>query len=199
MNKDTLLKIALVFMIVMNTVLLVVLLMGKNHKKHHRHHHDRNEMHSQHNHDGRNHRKRRHTSPKEQIIEILHLSEEQIKSYESLIEDHKTTIEKLEIELRKEKSTYYNSLNKNIASEEQIEPILQTQKKIELTHFKHFKAIKEILKEDQLIYFDDLIMELDHILLHMNGRKRKPRGENHAYGSGPGAEQPSCSKACVKS
>ena len=115
--------------------------------------------------------------PKEIIIEKLHFDNNQIASYDKLIELHRAHIRKLQDNSTDSKNELYLLLNQesvNVAKKDSlIENLAQLQKEIETTHFNHFQDIKKLCKKEQLLDFKLLTEELSKIFSH----SRKPKNE----------------------
>ncbi|MDF1672009.1 MAG: hypothetical protein P1U41_00760 [Vicingaceae bacterium] len=141
MSKTRLLSILVIALIALNIILIVVFVMKKPHQPPHH---------------------RNHEGPKNLIINKLHFDDSQISAYESLIKVHKTKVESKDIDLRKAKNELYSLLSKNDSNkiDSLVSNINNVQKDIEELHFNHFLDIKNICKENQLIYYEDLTHEL---------------------------------------
>ena len=121
--------------------------------------------------------------PRDVIIKRLQLNDAQVKEYEVLIEHHKTTIEKEDARIKKAKKELYGLLNDGDSTQKEIliEKIGGHIMVIENTHFEHFTAIRDLLREDQLHLFEDLSGELGRIFAPFPKAKGKP---------GPGGKGP---------
>ena len=115
--------------------------------------------------------------PKEIIIEKLHFDNNQIASYDKLIQTHRIHIRKLEDNITNSKNELYLLLNSEpidvVKKDSLIENLAQLQKEIETTHFNHFQDIKKCCKKEQLADFKSLTEELSKIFSH----QRKHRNE----------------------
>lgn len=104
-------------------------------------------------------------SPREIIIERLKFDENQIEKYEELIDSHRNEIINIEHSLKAAKEKLYLTLlseNEN-EKDELIAQINILQRKIEIAHYEHFKAIKNICKPEQINFFNDLTNDLAFI------------------------------------
>jgi len=101
---------------------------------------------------------------KEIIIKKLGFNEQQIVTYEKLIEQHKENIFANDKKIFQLKKELYSLLLTN-ANEQQTDSltteIIKVQKEIETVHFNHFKDIKTICKPEQAQKFEALAWELN--------------------------------------
>ncbi|WP_333876170.1 hypothetical protein [Flavobacterium sp.] len=106
-------------------------------------------------------------TPREMIIEQLHLDVTQQKAYDKLIQWHRTTIDSLDERIRHTKNELYSGLGEAEIDEKAKDSLLTLlngyQKQIETTHFQHFEAIKKLCKPEQLEDYNRLTMELSRI------------------------------------
>lgn len=116
-----------------------------------------------------------HHEPKEIIIDQLQLDATQQTAYQKLIDWHRGTIDSLDHQIRGAKNKLYSQLTQttvDVKTKDSLIAILvNNQKKIEETHFKHFQDIKNLCKPNQMNSFNELTEELSRIF----GRKPKPR------------------------
>ncbi len=100
--------------------------------------------------------------PKQVIIERLHFDQEQVAQYETLVQQHRSTINETDRQIRETKNSLYATLNSgNSVTADSLQNILtQLHRKIEDTHYNHFAAIKKLCRPDQLAYFNELTKEL---------------------------------------
>jgi len=104
-----------------------------------------------------------HAEPKDIIMHRLHFNADQRSKYEELILWHRENINKYDNKIRSVKEALYALLSKNNAYSKKdslISVINGYQKQIEETHFKHFKDIKKLCRQDQQKYYNELIEEL---------------------------------------
>jgi len=107
--------------------------------------------------------------PKNIIIEKLHFDENQIKSYQKLIDKHRKDIRKNNDQILMLKKELYSNLKTNDSKKELDSIATQIgviQKQIEEIHFNHFLDIKALCKPEQLSKFDSLSEELTEIFNH---------------------------------
>lgn len=111
--------------------------------------------------------------PKALIIEQLHFDAKQIKTYELLIQKHRSQINREEQQIRQLKQELYQELNKTVPKKDSIiAELVFHQKRIEDIHYEHFEDIKAICKPAQLPYFKKLTHELARLFAHKAPPKR---------------------------
>ncbi|CAN5618400.1 hypothetical protein BH11BAC3_BH11BAC3_01570 [soil metagenome] len=100
--------------------------------------------------------------PKKIIIEKLHFDKEQAAQYERLIEQHQAIIKSLNDSIKDAKNELYSSLtNENFTGKDSlIAKLGLLQRRVELTHYEHFAAIKKLCKPDQLENYAALTKEI---------------------------------------
>jgi Spy/CpxP family protein refolding chaperone len=100
--------------------------------------------------------------PKKMIIEKLSLDKNQIIAFESLIKKHKKESRLMHDQIREAKKTTYQ---KALLDEKDIDSLLNdlSQKLIAVDkrNIEHLLEIKEMLHEDQLDAFEDLLKNID--------------------------------------
>jgi len=111
--------------------------------------------------------------PKAIIIEQLHFDTKQIKTYELLIQKHRSQINREEQQIRQLKQDLYQELNKAVSQKDSIiAELVFHQKRVEDIHYEHFEDIKAICKPKQLMYFSQLTKELAKLFSHKGPPKR---------------------------
>ena len=115
--------------------------------------------------------------PKKVIIEILHFDKEQAAQYEILIEQHQTIIKSLNDSIKDVKNELYSSLNKEnfTGKDSLIAKLGLLQRRIELTHYEHFAAIKKLCKPEQLENYASLTKELARFFAPGKNNPRPPK------------------------
>lgn len=113
---------------------------------------------------------RRHHGPRNEIIERLHLDDEQIVKYDALIRSHRKAIESAEHQLQSQKQQLYSNLEEPF-SDSILNEILKLEAKIEHIHFSHFKDIEKLCKPDQKKYFKELNREIARLFSPRKGPK----------------------------
>jgi hypothetical protein len=100
--------------------------------------------------------------PREIIIERLHFSDAQIRSYDELIAWHRREIRKTDEEIISLKSRLYEGLSAAHAlpHDSLLEKIGALQMEIEKIHYKHFQDIKNLCTSEQIPYFEQLLKEI---------------------------------------
>ena len=118
-------------------------------------------------------------TPKERVINKLNLDSEQIKSYETLITEHKREVRKIRKSIILSKKELYQYLKQDSANSDEIEALKSiigvAYASIETKHFKHFSDIKNICREDQLENFDELTEELSKLFSGPPPRKKRTK------------------------
>ncbi|HPI54464.1 MAG TPA: hypothetical protein PLU10_07195 [Chitinophagaceae bacterium] len=149
MNKQRIISLIAILLLVMNVILLVYIQMRKGPE---------------------------HNGPRDIIIERLQLDKEQIIKYDTLIAHHRLAIRGAENEIRALKNQLYSQLiSVDKVSPQQdslIAKINVIQARIEYIHFAHFLEIKQCCKPDQLPYYNELTKEIAQLFAH-NPRPRK--------------------------
>jgi len=101
--------------------------------------------------------------PKNIIIEKLHFDKEQIKNYESYIQQHRKAINENEITMNKLRSELYQQLKhqQDTSKVDSIISIIANQQIIaENINYNHFLEIKKLCKPSQKEDFDELTTEI---------------------------------------
>lgn len=112
--------------------------------------------------------------PKKIIIEKLQLDDQQVISYQKLIDQHRIDIKAKDEKILFLKNELYSTLNSNQPTsviDSLTSEIGIIQKQIEMTHYNHFLDIKSLCNSEQLPLFNDLSNELSEIFNH----KKKPK------------------------
>lgn len=150
MNKTRVLYIALAIMFVVNLMLIVTLFLS-----------------------GPRHSSR--MGPKNVIIKKLSFDVDQIKEYELLIKQHRSSIHRFQDSIHNSKQNLYALLRGNdLSMADSIEnEICNYQKGIEKAHFNHFSELKKLCKDDQLIAFEKLTFELESLFSNRIGPPKK--------------------------
>lgn len=159
MNRTKLLTIAVVGLLLLNFGILAVMFFGKS---------SHPPLHPPHG-------GPKGEGPKQIIIERLHFDEMQQKDYELLIVVHRKETDELH-EASKELHDELFSLLKGDTinqreSDSLILEIANNQKAIENLNYNHFNAIKKLCKEEQVVYFNEVVNDLGK-LFAPKGRQR---------------------------
>ena len=119
------------------------------------------------------------SKPRKIIIEKLHLDANQQKEYDKLIKWHRGEIRTIEDNISTTKNELYQLLSEskiNLKTKDSlINSLTLLQKRVEITHFKHFEDIKKLCHEEQLKKFNHLTKELGRIF----SKGHKPPRLNH--------------------
>lgn len=121
-------------------------------------------------------RHRSQEGPRDIIIERLHFDEAQVASYDKLIEDHTENIAKQDKAILETKRMLYENI-RNAGDTELVSTLENDLGKLQIgvekINYNHFRDIKNICKENQLAYFNDLMKDIT-ILFNKPG-PRQPR------------------------
>jgi protein CpxP len=102
--------------------------------------------------------------PKKYIIETLNFDAVQIKKYQLLIDEHRSSIKHARHKMMRLKNELYTSLQDTSylvhTADSLITEIGKTQTEIEHIHYAHFKAIKQLCKPEQQAAYSELTLEL---------------------------------------
>ena len=118
-------------------------------------------------------------TPKDRIIKELELDENQVQSYEKLIEAHKQEMFATHKEIKELKKDLYLNLKKEspTIADSLIIKIGDKIKHIEELHFNHFKDIKALCSDKQKEKFNSIVEELEQIFVPRKGRHKRKRHE----------------------
>ncbi len=145
MNKIKLLSILVIGLLVANIILIVFLFLGKNNRP-------------------------KHEGPRDEIIQKLDFTPEQITAYDAIILEHRKAIKEADRQIMQLKNELYKGLNNNTngaAKDSLIAEIGTAQIQIENTHYKHFEKIKAICKPGQQMQkFELLTTEIAELFNH---------------------------------
>jgi hypothetical protein len=110
---------------------------------------------------------------KNRVVSILQLDAAQIAQYETLIGQHRSTIQAKEGEILAAKKQLYGLLagSEFSTKDSLINHIGDLQSDIEQIHFDHFSALKSICRPDQMAGFQKIGDEM----LHFLSPKRMPK------------------------
>jgi hypothetical protein len=139
MNKIKFLSIMVIGLLIANITLIVFLFLGKNERP-------------------------KHEGPRDEVIQKLGFSPEQIASYDSIILEHRKAIKEADRQIINLKNDLYKGLNQNNSSlirDSIINQIGKTQMQIENIHYQHFEKLKVICKAGlQMQKFELLTTEI---------------------------------------
>jgi periplasmic protein CpxP/Spy len=150
MNKNRLLIFLIAGLLISNILLVVFMMKGRGPGHHGPPHH-------------------KGGSPRDLIIERLHLDAGQIKKYDTLIKKHRSDLSGYEETLLALKTDLYSNLKNKTDKATiyySIDAIAKVQAQIESVHYTHFEDIKNLCKPEQLKDFDKLVNELARIFSH---------------------------------
>ncbi|MFM8744944.1 MAG: hypothetical protein ACKODM_16660 [Cytophagales bacterium] len=100
--------------------------------------------------------------PKDKIIEVLNFDSNQVREYEKLIGQHRTSIRLLNDHIQETKSSLYQALEGENSSTKDslINKLGALQVEIETIHYNHFIELKKICRPNQLGNFKKLTGDL---------------------------------------
>ncbi len=103
--------------------------------------------------------------PKNIVINELHFDEEQVLQYEKLITKHQTDVRAFDDSIRATKNSLFQTLASTefLGKDSLVNILSSLQRKIEVTHYDHFVAIKNLCKPEQLADFNQLADQLADI------------------------------------
>jgi|GEM_PF-7055878 hypothetical protein len=102
-----------------------------------------------------------HVSPKELVTEILHLDEAQQERFDQLVDDHRQKVKsQMEVLLQTKNQWYANALTNGDMDEDSLwSPMSDAYRTMEAIHLQHLHDIQSICRQDQMVYFDSLVMQ----------------------------------------
>jgi Spy/CpxP family protein refolding chaperone len=151
-KKYTVLKISVITLIILNSILIAKFcLFDDNHPQ-----------------------ERQNQKPDKFLIEELKLTDQQIVSYQKLIQLHRDTINVLIDEGRKWRQVYFKSLKSDkidsVTYNNSLVKIKENQQSIEEVTFKHFFDLKKALNSEQQLKFN---LVIDEVLQKMSPPLRR--------------------------
>lgn len=113
-------------------------------------------------------------APRQVIIERLHFDDEQVATYDRLIEKHHTEIRQKDTEMIAKRQVIYQSLKTDDyrQADSLIYEIGLLQRDIEQIHFDHFRNIKRLCRPEQRADFDVLVDDLANLFPMKKGPKK---------------------------
>lgn len=99
-------------------------------------------------------------NPKKELIHVLDLSNEQIKSYEVLIDSHRKAIKSLNKKTINQRKALYGSLSEEKPNLDALDSLSVLQEEIERVHLAHFQAIRRLCNPKQKKAFDSFSPQL---------------------------------------
>lgn len=109
--------------------------------------------------------------PRNEIIERLHFTPEQIQQYDDLITNHQSKIRAAERKMMALKNRLYANLDTPI-NENTVAQLSDVHEEIEHIHYTHFQALKKLCKPNQQGYFKALNRDIARLFSH---RMKAPR------------------------
>lgn len=116
-----------------------------------------------------------HEGPRKIIAERLHFDENQIKTYDGYIQNHRKAITQTEEQIRNLKNQLYGTLHSEGTGTQKdslIKALGGAQMQIEQIHYKHFEEIKSLCNDNQKKDFDNLTQDIARLFAPNN---KKPR------------------------
>jgi hypothetical protein len=109
--------------------------------------------------------------PRNEIIQHLQFDEQQIKSYDTLIKQHRKAIRQLDADMLTIKKELYAQLTKpqdSLLTDSLLSLLSSKQLAIESLHFAHFKDIHSLCKPTQEDLFVELTQDLHRLFPRRN-------------------------------
>lgn len=113
----------------------------------------------------------RFEGPRNEIIERLHFTPEQVEKYDVLIRKHQQGIRAQEALLIRKKNELYSDLNRK-DNDSIIDELACIQKRIEYIHLQHFREIEQLCTPEQRVYFKQLQKEIAQLFTKRMRPKR---------------------------
>jgi len=115
-----------------------------------------------------------HSSPKEKIIEMLHLDAAQQVQFDQLVDEHRQKVrEQMEVLHQTKNQWYASALSNGDLVEDSIwQPMGDAFRKMEAIHLQHLRDIQSICRSDQMGYFDELVRQFPHFFQSPHPRDR---------------------------
>ncbi|KAA3641623.1 MAG: hypothetical protein DWQ02_00200 [Bacteroidetes bacterium] len=116
------------------------------------------------------------------VVNLLNLNDEQVAVFRDLARAHSQEMRKINEAQRQALEPYFANLvhtDPEVSADEQLENILQLERrKIEVT-YQHFEEVKAILEPSQLSHYDRFVDESLKMILGRGGKNPPPprRGE----------------------
>lgn len=115
-----------------------------------------------------------HSSPKELIIETLHLDAAQTVQFDQLVDEHRQKVRaQMELLLQTKNQWYANALTNGGMDEDSLwSPMSDAYRTMEVIHLQHLRDIQSICRQDQMVCFDSLVMQFPNFFHppHPRGR-----------------------------
>lgn len=113
--------------------------------------------------------------PKNEIAHKLNFSPEQVEKYETIIKDHRSSIDKIESEIKTSKNNLFSTLklSKSTKKDSIITKLGDLQEEIESAHYSHFEKLKAICIPEQMDEFEELTNELGRLFAPPHPPKKK--------------------------
>jgi hypothetical protein len=109
--------------------------------------------------------------PRNEIIQRLQLDEQQITTYDTLIQQHRKAIRQLDADMLTIKKELYAQLTKpqdSLLTDSLLSLLASKQLAIESVHFAHFKDIHSLCKPTQEDLFVELTQDLHRLFPRRN-------------------------------
>ncbi len=124
--------------------------------------------------------------PKERVISSLKFTDDQVKKYELLIEDHQRSMRKLKEQGAALRRVLFSGLNNSASpvklADSLVSEIGNNQREIEIVTYNHFSQVRALCTDQQKQQFDKIIVDITR---NMNGGPdghRPPPGEGRPDG-----------------
>jgi len=131
-----------------------------------------------------------HGGPRDFVIQQLKFTEDQVKKYDVLIQEHQKAMQKLRHDANELRTELFANLKNenqnNTVSDSLARLIANSQKEIELVTYNHFAQVRALCTDAQMKDFDNIIND---VIKKMNGGPGGPPPP-HGDGQGPPPDGP---------
>ena len=131
-----------------------------------------------------------HGGPRDFVIRSLKFTDEQVKEYDVLINEHRETMDRLRKEGRELRQQLFSGLKSDhpgLMNKDSVAGLIaNTQRQIEVVTYDHFAKVRKICTDAQKAEFDKIIGD---VIKKMNGGPSQPPprgGEGDRQGPPPG-------------
>lgn len=129
-----------------------------------------------------------HRGPRDFVIRSLKFTDDQVKQYDVLIEDHQRSMRRLRRESMELRQQLFNNIKNEghgyLNTDSLANLIGQNQKEIERVTYQHFVQVRAMCTDAQKREFDKIIGD---VIQKMNGRPGGPPPGDGRPQEGPGA------------
>ncbi len=97
---------------------------------------------------------------KERIAEELSFDENQRKQLDIFVKDHQDKSAQIRIKIERAKNVFYQLNKAETFKKAHLDQLTSIYGELDSLNFQHFKSIRSICKEDQLLKFDKLMQQI---------------------------------------